>query len=105
MQIIRNEFVVSLEIVVADVEEDRSILALRSVFENPNRKFVAFEQRRKQRGYKRLLENFIQRFRGQERNQVGDEAVIGRRFDDHGQFHGGGFSFPRGIWVGRKVSV
>ena len=66
---------------------------------------MALEQRRKQRRDKWLFENLGQRFCGQQRNQVGDEAVIGRRFDDHGQLHGGRFHLDGGLGVGIKGAV
>src|SRR5579864_235431 len=43
MQVVGNEFVVALEIVIGDVEENRAVLALSSFLENPDGKLVAFE--------------------------------------------------------------
>ncbi len=59
MQIVRNEFVVAFEIVIGYIEEDGSIFALGAVFQDSNRKLVAFEQRRKQRGDEWLFEDLL----------------------------------------------
>ncbi len=66
---------------------------------------MALEQGRKQRGNKGFFENLCQRLARQQRNQGGDETVIGRRFDHHCQLHGGGFHFDRSLGVGREGSV
>src|SRR5579859_532230 len=78
MQIIRDKFVVALEIVIGNIEKNRSILALSAFFENSDGKLMTPEERRKQRRDERRLQDFAQRLGGQQRNQVGDKAVIGR---------------------------
>ena len=57
MQVIGNELVVTLEIVIGDVEEDRAVLALGALLENPDGKFVTLEQWGKEGSDKGLVEN------------------------------------------------
>jgi hypothetical protein len=66
---------------------------------------VALEQRRKQRSHKRFFENLSQRFCSQQRYQLGNKIVVGRRFDDHGEFHGRLFHLDGGFGIGIKSAV
>src|SRR6202521_4461513 len=60
MKIIRNELVVALEIVVGDVEENGSILALGALLQNVDRHFVTSEQWSKKRSNKRCFQNLLE---------------------------------------------
>src|SRR4029077_20007075 len=97
VQIIRDELVVALEIPVRDVEEQRPVLRLNTLSQNRNRTLMTFQQRRQKRRHEGFIQNLRQGLGYQERNESGDETVFLRRFDHHGQFHGGRFHFDRGL--------
>src|ERR1700730_2141123 len=78
MKIIGNELVVALEIVVGDVEENSSVLALRALLQNVDRHFMTFEQWSKKRSDKRRFQNLLERFDRKQGNQIGHEALIRR---------------------------
>ena len=61
MEIVRNELVVTLEIVIGDVEENCSVNAFRALLEDFDGELVPAKQRRKQRSDERLFENVGER--------------------------------------------
>ena len=105
MQVVRDEFVVTLEVVVGDVKEDGAVLTFCAFAKDADGKLVTLEQRRKQGSDEGLFENLGEGLCGQERNEIGDEAVIGRGLDDHGELHGRSFHFDRGLGVGIEGAV
>src|SRR5579862_331954 len=105
VQIIRNEFVIALKVLVGDVEKDGAVNAFGSLLHNLDRELVAAKQRGQKRSYERLFEDRIQRLGCEQWNKVGDETLVWRGFDDHGQLHSGGFHFYRGLRVGIKGAV
>ena len=46
MQVVRDELVVSLEIVIGHIEKDRAIFAFGALFQYPDREFVTLHERR-----------------------------------------------------------
>jgi len=101
---IGDELVISLQILIADIEKDGAVFALRALLENTDRQLVPPEQRRKQRGNEWLLQNFRKRLAGEQRNQIWYE-LIRSRLDHHRQFHCGRFHLHGGLGIGIEGAI
>ena len=55
MQIVRDELVVSLQILVGDIEINRSIFRFYALPQHVHRAFVALQKRRQDQGHKWFL--------------------------------------------------
>src|SRR5579863_5986752 len=105
MQVVRDELVVPLKVVVGYVEENGAVFAFSALAEDADRKLVTLEQRRKQGRDERLFENLGERLCCEERNEIGNKAMVGSGLDDHGELHGGSFHFDCGLGVGIEGAV
>src|SRR5262249_29856859 len=85
MQIIWNELVISLKIVIGDIEIDGSVLAFGALFQDFHRLLVPFHQGRNERGNKRLLDHLSQRLAYQQRYELGWKVRIIVGLNHHGQ--------------------
>src|SRR3954463_15170528 len=63
------------------------------------------KQGRQQWRDKRLLQNFAQRFRRQQRDEIGHKIMIRGRLDHHRQLHGGGLHLDCGLRVLIESSI
>ena len=57
MEIVGDEFVVALELEIGDVEKNGAVFFSRALAQYFDGTAMAFQQRRQNSGYKRLLEN------------------------------------------------
>src|ERR1051326_761347 len=92
IEVIRNEFVVSLKIVVADIEVDGSLAAFRALAQDFNRLVVPLEEWRNHGGHKGLGDHLGQRLAYEIRYEPGQKAVAIGRFNRNGHVHGWGGS-------------
>src|SRR5436305_9403668 len=88
MQVIRDELVVSLKVVVSDIEVDGLVLALRSPAQDVDGFPMPLHQRWNQRSHKWLFDYLGQRFTDQQRDQARQKAGIVGGFNHHRQLQG-----------------
>src|SRR6185437_13630341 len=69
MQVVRHELVVSLKLMVGDIEKNCPILGFNAVLQNFDGFFMALKQRRQQLGDERLRDDLRKRFAGKQRNE------------------------------------
>ena len=104
MEIVRNELVIALEIVIGDVEKNGAVDTLGALLKDFDREFVTPQQRWQEWSHERFFQNGSQGFRGEKRNQVGDELVR-RGLDDHSQLHSGSLHLDGGLGVGIESAI
>jgi hypothetical protein len=63
MEVVRDEFVVSLELVVGDVEEKRALGAVGALANDLDGSLMSFEQRRNALGDERFANDLAERAR------------------------------------------
>src|SRR3989441_2179896 len=85
MQQIRDEFVVALEIQIADVKKNHTIARFDALAQNLNGLAVPFEQRPKIFGHLRPLHHLTERVVRQVRNDSRRQSIFRRSFDDQGE--------------------
>jgi hypothetical protein len=85
VQEIRYEFVVALEIQIADVEENNAVARFNPLAQNFDRLAVPFEKRLEMLGDQRQLYHFTQRTVSQLGNDSRRQAVFRRRFNHQGE--------------------
>src|ERR1700683_3138409 len=104
MQVVGNELVVTLEILIGDVEKNSSVDAFGALLKDFHRDFVTPEQWGQEWSDERLFQNGGEGLGGEKRNQVRNELIRGG-LDDHGQLHGRGLHLNCRPGVGIESAV
>src|SRR5262249_25550621 len=98
-KIIRNEFVVAVEIVIADIELNHTILKMSGSTHDIDRLDMMFVQLLECLTYHRILNDLSKRTRLQIADDLVNQTRIVGRFDDQHQLHRGLFKLDRGLSV------
>ena len=97
MEKIRNELVVTLEVEVADVEENHSILGFGALAKDFDGAAMAFEERTEMFGDDGEFDHFGERAIGKFGDDSGGQAVFGSGFDDKAELRGRLCEFDGGL--------